>query len=89
MVQGEGLRDRGAQRKPTCGNAARFFWERSVPLPQWDEAHARRIAASRSRDAYLLLQTSHEQGDLHKAKESGDFLTQDLNSTKSLSFALP
>ena len=33
--------------------AARFYWERLVPLPQWDEAHARRMAASRTRAAYL------------------------------------
>ncbi len=33
--------------------AARFYWERLVLVPQWDQAHARRMAASRSRAAYL------------------------------------
>lgn len=53
VVQEEGLRDRGARRKPTCGKAARFYWERLVPLPQRDEAHARQMAAHRTRSAYL------------------------------------
>jgi hypothetical protein len=33
--------------------AARFYWERLMPLPQWDHAHARRMAANRTRTAYL------------------------------------
>lgn len=33
--------------------AARFYWERLVPLPQWDQAHARRMAANRTRTVYL------------------------------------
>lgn len=33
--------------------AARFYWERLVPVPQWDEAHARRMAAHQTRAAYL------------------------------------
>lgn len=33
--------------------AARFYWERLVPVPQWDEAHARRMAVHQTRATYL------------------------------------
>ena len=33
--------------------AARFYWQRLMPLPQWDHAHARRMAAHRTRANYL------------------------------------
>lgn len=33
--------------------AARFYWERLMPVPQWDQAYARRMAVNRTRAAYL------------------------------------